>query len=1223
MDWFAKTVSEGKYGQKPDLTASIYKTESDGTNPQDIYAAGANVTFTVNDQNARRKVEFRATTDADELTYYYYNKDNADFVEMDSELQNGNGIYMIRANEATYRTWSAQIFYVDCFEPMPEITVTPEKLTDPNGWKLMWVASKDEKSTAKLDSVTLNGCDIIPGITTQEASYSGSIQTNYGGEYVFEVTDTKDIGKIYTKTLVVPVDLSKSGIFTVENAWGQPDNNGARYGSITIDFNNITGGSFANPTSIGGKAVPLSDYYGSYEYTVLSAEQCAEKLMPGDAGLTDDENSWLTALNWTAASHDEKCTANGLTVPAGGSGEYVVIIRDKQHPQQYSTMAVQRITLSDNAIDVVGLSARLASTGTTSDGEVYVTANKGKTGAYEFALLPLDVDDAASKKGKVVYKAHTAEEFKQAGVTWKLTDWDSAEGNTSTFDGLATGAYQVAVRSLYDGTESELASMEALKALNQRLDSAVNSLEQLKKNIDNYTSNMVNTINNANNAWSTASEETAQKKTDYDKLNERLAKGDTTVTNAMVDNAYNAWQDAITAEAGKEAAYKTAFVGATQEELDEILTLRTAWLSSDNENRENARKSYDDKVLTWCSSYQQALYDTDLTAAQKAVDDARSEYDTKAKELSNLSAAEYNSDSTLWDGMIVSEIINIKTGTATSLRATPYVASSESSNDGRIIIKADGGSAYDNGKAVHYQFAVLQLENEKAVVDYSGNMRAIANLNLDWQFADDPASAPNVFTKYELGSGWYQVFVRMVYDHDIKDSYDVNTNLFDSTGKITDLSMLRKNYDTAKKAAEEQSIAAQAAEAHAHYTKYLSSGKDADYQAYLTVIGNDADVLTALNAWKNSNAAGKAASYSAYQAKLKEYFNNIAQDALKAATFAYMNKVNELNDQVDEAYSKTPGYYDTVSFTNAYVGVEPIIVNQTGSATYNGGEAIYIINSNGTLTLQDKVNIYEDSKEMRVRLIIGNTQVIVPAGALNEASDVSDVVNSFQKGSGNVVTYLTENGQMIVNPISLVDNDKIVYVYLGKGVYAVKQIDSNFTDVSGHWAKDSILFVTNHELFRGVSEGRFAPNETMTRAMLVTVLYRMMGQPKVSEGPAFSDVPSKSWYSDAVKWAHENNIINGISDTQFAPDLYVSREQLVTILYRFLLSTGFGAPEAGNLSRYPDEGSVADFAKDAFKWAVEAGIVNGTDTGMLNPKNDATRAQVAAVFERMIKYILK
>lgn len=1226
-DWFAKTVDEEEYGQKPDLNASVYKMDKDGSNRQDIYATGANVTFTVNDLNEERRVELIANENADDtavkLTYYQYNKENADFVEMTSRQINNNGIYMVRAYESTYGTWSSQIFYVDCFEPMPEIIVSTEKLTDPNGLNVMWIASKDERSTAKLTSVTLNGLDLIPGVNTQEVSYSGSVQVRYGGEYLFEVRDSKDIRNISKQIFTVPVDLSESNIFTSENAWGQPDNNGARYGSITIDFSKITGGSYANPTSIDGNAVPLDEYYGSYEYTVLPYEQCADKLMPGDAGLTDEEDSWLTALNWTAAGHNKKCTADGLTVPAGGSGEYVVIIRDKQNPKQYSAMAVQRITLSDNAIDVVGLSARLASTSTASDGQVYITANKGRTGAYEFAILPLDAEETADKDGKIVYKTRTADDFKQAGVTWKLTDWDSADGNTSTFDGLATGAYQAAVRALYDGTGSEPASMDILKTLNHELISAGDNLEQLKKDIGTYTSSMVNTIYDASTAWSNAGEETEQKKTTYDTLYERLTKGDTTVTNAMVDDAYTAWQDAITAENEKEAAYKAKFVGAAQEELDEILELRTAWLDSDIESREAARKSYEDKVSAWCTDYQQALHAGDLETAQRAFDDANSDYDTKAEELRNLSAAEYSADSKLWDGMIVSGIINVKQGTATSLRATPYVTSSGSRDDGRIVVKANGGSAYDNGNAVHYQFAVLPLENEKAAVDYSGNMSAIADLNLDWQFADDPAADPGIFTKYGLSSGWYQIFVRMVYDPDVKDDYDVNTNLFDPTGKTTDLSKLRKDYDAAKKAAEAQSVDAQAAQAHAHYTKYLSTRNDADYQAYLAAIGHDSEVLTALNAWKNSDPAGKTAAFSAYESKLREYFDSTAQENLKAATLAYLPKLDELNKQIDEAYSRTPGYYDTVSFTNAFVGVAPVIIGQTGSVTYADGEAIYKISSDGTLTLQDKQNIFEDSKKMRVRLIIDSLQIIVPAGALNEASDVSDVVNSFKEDSGNVVVYIDEKGQMIINPISVVGDDKIAYVYLGKGVYTLKQSDSSFTDISGHWANDSILFVTNRGLFRGVTQDRFAPNETMTRAMLVTVLYRMMGQPKVNGKSTFSDVPSGNWYADAVSWAQANNIINGISETQFAPDLSVNREQLVAILYRFLLSKGFGAPEKGSLSQYPDEGSIANYAKDAFKWAVEAGIVNGTDKGMLIPQNDATRAQVAAVFERMIRYILK
>ena len=180
--------------------------------------------------------------------------------------------------------------------------------------------------------------------------------------------------------------------------------------------------------------------------------------------------------------------------------------------------------------------------------------------------------------------------------------------------------------------------------------------------------------------------------------------------------------------------------------------------------------------------------------------------------------------------------------------------------------------------------------------------------------------------------------------------------------------------------------------------------------------------------------------------------------------------------------------------------------------------------------------------------------------------------------------------------------------------------DNPYSDVSdGYWAYDAIRFVTEEELFQGVSGGGFAPELTMSRAMLATVLYRAAGSPAVTASAGFTDVPAGQWYSDAVNWAAGEGIVNGVGGNRFAPDDNVSREQIATILYQYVLSTGETAEaDASVLSGYCDSASVHSWAADGMAWAVGEGIITGKPGSLLAPTDSATRAEVATMLMRFL-----
>ena len=176
-----------------------------------------------------------------------------------------------------------------------------------------------------------------------------------------------------------------------------------------------------------------------------------------------------------------------------------------------------------------------------------------------------------------------------------------------------------------------------------------------------------------------------------------------------------------------------------------------------------------------------------------------------------------------------------------------------------------------------------------------------------------------------------------------------------------------------------------------------------------------------------------------------------------------------------------------------------------------------------------------------------------------------------------------------------------------------------YTDVPTDWAKEGICFVIENGLMVGTTSTTFAPKDTLTRAMLVTVLYRMAGSPAVDAPSGFTDVADGQWYSDAIAWAAANGIVNGVGGNKFAPSEPVTREQLAAIFFRYAKAE---APEADVLSGYPDAEAISTYARDAMAWAVSTGLVTGSkeaDGTYLAPQGLAAREQAAAILMRYVK----
>ena len=178
-----------------------------------------------------------------------------------------------------------------------------------------------------------------------------------------------------------------------------------------------------------------------------------------------------------------------------------------------------------------------------------------------------------------------------------------------------------------------------------------------------------------------------------------------------------------------------------------------------------------------------------------------------------------------------------------------------------------------------------------------------------------------------------------------------------------------------------------------------------------------------------------------------------------------------------------------------------------------------------------------------------------------------------------------------------------------------------FTDVrESDWFYDDVVFAYENGLFSGTSDTTFSPNTSMTRAMLVTVLYRLEGQPAVNGRSGFSDVQYNGYYEDAVTWAADNGIVNGTSTSTFSPNVNVTREQMAAILYRYAQYKKYNTAASSGLNGFTDHASVSGYAAASLEWAVAEKLVNGS-AGKLMPTGNATRAQVAAILHRFVENV--
>lgn len=185
-----------------------------------------------------------------------------------------------------------------------------------------------------------------------------------------------------------------------------------------------------------------------------------------------------------------------------------------------------------------------------------------------------------------------------------------------------------------------------------------------------------------------------------------------------------------------------------------------------------------------------------------------------------------------------------------------------------------------------------------------------------------------------------------------------------------------------------------------------------------------------------------------------------------------------------------------------------------------------------------------------------------------------------------------------------------------KSIPALPCPSEKMTDVPKNaWYHNAVDYMMEQRLMGGVSANAFAPEDTLTRAQLITVLYRLAGTPKNEGSHPFTDVPEDQWYSDAIAWAAVNGVVNGVTPTTFAPDSPVTREQIAVILFRYAKAE---VVKESSSSAFPDADKVSGYAVDAMNWAVVEGLIAGSE-GKLLPQDSATRAEIAIILMRLLE----
>ena len=350
--------------------------------------------------------------------------------------------------------------------------------------------------------------------------------------------------------------------------------------------------------------------------------------------------------------------------------------------------------------------------------------------------------------------------------------------------------------------------------------------------------------------------------------------------------------------------------------------------------------------------------------------------------------------------------------------------------------------------------------------------------------------------------------------------------------------------------------------------------------------------------------------------------------------------------QLRAATGAQSGVAVTVDATDPAVGTVVLAGRSIANACDAGAAALQVKFRSGTVTLDARALAALDlHKDVAVSLASGASLNAAQQRALGSQAAAATLANASvlvdgaaaSCPAGSVRAAVAVNAADDLTAWSLADDGSISAVSgaydAGQQTYAFDVVNGvtaiarfPFTDVvAGTWYYGAAAYAYNNGLFAGMTPTTFAPNATMTRAMLVSVLWRLAGAPAPKAPNTFVDVPDGAWYTDAVTWAAENGVVSGIGGSRFDPSGFVTREQTAEILYNYAHSKGYDVSARADLTAFPDAASVSGWAEEALSWANAAGLINGTvrdGQTILDPQGSASRAQVAMILMNYVEHVV-
>ncbi|CDC30025.1 putative uncharacterized protein [Firmicutes bacterium CAG:466] len=369
-------------------------------------------------------------------------------------------------------------------------------------------------------------------------------------------------------------------------------------------------------------------------------------------------------------------------------------------------------------------------------------------------------------------------------------------------------------------------------------------------------------------------------------------------------------------------------------------------------------------------------------------------------------------------------------------------------------------------------------------------------------------------------------------------------------------------------------------------------------------------------------------------AKIDDAYYNTLEDAVKAVND---NEIITLTKNCNEKITVSRVVTFTLEteggaeFTGSITAGSGYRLNKDGNVytftkrTSSGGGShrydgyITIINpKNGEVSVSDNWADEDDKITLTITpdkgYVVDKIEIVDAEGDKIDAKKVEDKDNkyTFRMANCDVTVTVTfkEEGKTTEDTDKEEDKDD----------ETTENTDLNFTDVSSSdWFFKGVEYVVDKGIMSGVSENQFDPSGKLTRAMLVQMLYNMESRPACDTQNAFIDVPVGQWYTDAVIWANDAKIVSGMGEGLFAPNMEITREQMVAMLYNYAKYKGYDVTASADLSTFADSASVSAWAQPAMQWAVAEGYISGMGDNQLAPQGTATRAEIASVIMRFME----